>query len=173
MVALLTNDQRQRVEENIKLVFWTIKKYLSSLIGDDDVFQEGYLGLCKAAENFDESRGFNFSTYAVRCILNQIYLRGRDVKKDTEQDFICEFQIDDDKFDILEAIPAKNNTEETALANVTILEVFRNLKGNQKRAVRYLANGLTQVQISVEIGVGQAQISRYIKNFRKQAVNFM
>jgi len=38
----------------------------------DDLFQAGCVGLVKAADNFDSSRGFAFSTYAVPVILGEI-----------------------------------------------------------------------------------------------------
>lgn len=38
----------------------------------DDLFQAGCVGLIKAADGFDESRGFAFSTYAVPVILGEI-----------------------------------------------------------------------------------------------------
>ncbi len=38
----------------------------------DDLFQAGCVGLIKAADGFDESRGFSFSTYAVPAILGEI-----------------------------------------------------------------------------------------------------
>ena len=40
----------------------------------DDLFQAGCLGLIKAAENFEESRGLRFSTYAVFLILGEMKL---------------------------------------------------------------------------------------------------
>lgn len=40
----------------------------------DDLFQAGCLGLIKAAENFEESRGLCFSTYAVFLILGEMKL---------------------------------------------------------------------------------------------------
>ncbi|MFR9190879.1 MAG: sigma factor [Anaerotruncus massiliensis (ex Togo et al. 2019)] len=44
----------------------------------DDLFQAGCMGLCKAADAFDETRGVRFSTYAVPVILGEMRLfRGR------------------------------------------------------------------------------------------------
>ena len=37
----------------------------------DDLFQAGCLGLVKAVDHFDESRGLKFSTFAVRVILGE------------------------------------------------------------------------------------------------------
>ena len=44
----------------------------------DDLIQIGYIGLIKAAERFDESRGLAFSTYAVPMIAGEIRTQLRD-----------------------------------------------------------------------------------------------
>ena len=44
----------------------------------DDLFQAGCLGLVKAAENFDPTRGVKFSTYAVPVILGEVRRLFRD-----------------------------------------------------------------------------------------------
>ena len=44
----------------------------------DDLFSQGCIGLVKAAKRFDESKGFQFSTYAVPLILGEIKQLFRD-----------------------------------------------------------------------------------------------
>ena len=44
----------------------------------DDLFQAGCMGLVKAADNFDDTRGFKFSTYAVPVILGEMRRLFRD-----------------------------------------------------------------------------------------------
>ncbi len=53
---------------------------LSHVYGEDieDLIQIGYIGLIKAAERFDESRGLAFSTYAVPMITGEIRSQLRD-----------------------------------------------------------------------------------------------
>lgn len=53
---------------------------LSHVYGEelDDLIQIGYIGLLKAAERFDESRGLAFSTYAVPMITGEIRSQLRD-----------------------------------------------------------------------------------------------
>jgi RNA polymerase sporulation-specific sigma factor len=59
------------VEQNMNLVYFIINKDYPTYRYDEDIVQSGMLGLCKAADKYDASRG-KFSTYAGRCIRNEI-----------------------------------------------------------------------------------------------------
>lgn len=63
------------VEANKKLV-WKIVKYYSGLatigFGENDMYQVGVIGLLKAAERFNVSLGYQFSTYATWWIRQAI-----------------------------------------------------------------------------------------------------
>lgn len=78
-------DRRVRAtklfRENIRLanhIAYKIPEPLDSSIDKEDLLQEGYIGLWKACLNFDESRGFEFSTYAYPMIKGEIYRFLRD-----------------------------------------------------------------------------------------------
>jgi RNA polymerase primary sigma factor len=55
----------EMVERNLPLVISVAKPYRGRGVPFDDLVQEGTLGLIRAVEKFDHSRGFKFSTYAV------------------------------------------------------------------------------------------------------------
>ncbi len=62
----------EMIEENIGLVHSCANKFRGRGVEYDDLFQAGCVGLVKAADGFDEERGFSFSTYAVPVILGEI-----------------------------------------------------------------------------------------------------
>ena len=67
-------DAEERVRSNMGLVHSCAQRFRGRGIEYDDLFQAGCLGLIKAAENFEESRGLRFSTYAVFLILGEMKL---------------------------------------------------------------------------------------------------
>lgn len=60
------------VEHNLRLVAHIIKKYYSNYADQDDLISIGTIGLIKAVNTFDESKGIKLATYASKCIENAI-----------------------------------------------------------------------------------------------------
>lgn len=74
IIHCLSNSKEYiMVESNLKLVGYAIKKYhLSNLDEYEDLYQVGSIGLFNAVKTFNKAHGVAFSTYATKCIKNQI-----------------------------------------------------------------------------------------------------
>jgi len=74
-IKIKEGDEKSREEfiyGNLRLVLSILQRFSGRGENMDDLFQIGCVGLIKALDNFDESYGVKFSTYAVPMILGEI-----------------------------------------------------------------------------------------------------
>ena len=69
---MVTLTREEKIENNIGLVHSIAARFKGRGVDYEDLFQNGCVGLIKAVDNFDESKGFAFSTYAVPMIAGEI-----------------------------------------------------------------------------------------------------
>ncbi len=69
---MVKDEREQKIVDNIGLVHSIANRFRNRGADYDDLFQSGCIGLIKAVDNFDESKGFAFSTYAVPVIMGEI-----------------------------------------------------------------------------------------------------
>ncbi len=84
------------VEHNLRLVAHIIKKYYQNYGGQDDLVSIGTIGLIKAINTFDLNKNIKLSSYASRCIENEILMHFRNNRK-SSQDISLNETIDTDK----------------------------------------------------------------------------
>lgn len=84
------------IEHNLRLVVHIAKKYRSTSEEQEELISIGTFGLLKAVETFDYTKGAKFSTYAARCVENEIRMHFRALKK-SAGDICMNDPIDTDK----------------------------------------------------------------------------
>ena len=82
--ALRAGDPAAReklIRHNLRLVAHIVKKYYALPGDQDDLVSIGTIGLMKAVNTFDSARRTRFSTYASRCIENELRMQFRRERK--------------------------------------------------------------------------------------------
>ena len=163
------------VEHNLRLVAHIIKKYYQNYGGQEDLVSIGTIGLIKAINTFDINKNIKLSSYASRCIENEILMHFRSAKK-SSQDISLNDTIDTDKdgnpltlmdimasdFDIAEDVDTK--------LNLKVLNDYidTTLTDREKEIIvrRYGLYGhrvLTQRELAKSLNISRSYISRIEK----------
>jgi RNA polymerase sigma factor (sigma-70 family) len=158
----MTDVQINLVEANMRLVPAIIRKYFYFSETDmDDAIQIGCIGLCKAAEKYNQDSGFKFSTFAASCIVNEIKYELRK-KKAAKRDGIT-VSLD------MDAIVGPFDIEKKREINEVIREI-QNLPISERIALtEYIATG-SQYKAAAAAGLTQPGASKAIKRARKKLI---
>lgn len=151
-------------EKNVGLVYKVFnERFQQYRRYEDDLIQEGMIGLWKACQSFDESRGIAFSAYAFVCIRNEMgsYLRKelyRSSKNVSIDDVIDEEKGTATYADMLGATQKDTATQEL------FEEAMDIIKGTDcAEIVQMKLQGMSQVEIARELGVTEVSISERLR----------
>ena len=76
-----SSAREKLIRHNLRLVAHIAKKYYALPSEQDDLISIGTIGLMKAVDTFDSTRRARFSTYASRCIENELRMHFRRERK--------------------------------------------------------------------------------------------
>lgn len=172
------------VEHNLRLVAHIIKKYYSSRNDQDDLVSIGTIGLIKAINTFDVNKNIKLSSYASRCIENEILMYFRNLKK-TSQDISLNEAIDMDKdgnpLSLFDVLSTDDNILDNINTKLNLKKIYEyidsELDPREKQVIilRYGLNGkdpITQREVAEILGVSRSYISRIetkaLKNLRRK-----
>ncbi len=181
----LNVEQQKLVKENEKLVYYLIARKCEVEPRDyDDVCQLGMMGLCKAASTFDPTLNRKFSTYASRCILNEIKMFYRKENKIRAKCISIDEPIDSESTDR----PKDKSTFAEMLADTHNYYEDIEKREEAERRINLILNRLTVKESTValmnlgelnqyDIGreyfnLSQSYISRLIKGVTKKLKRF-
>ena len=117
------NAKIRLIEHNMRLVAHIVKKY-SSTAEADDLISAGSIGLIKALNSYNLEKGASLSTYAARCIENEILMLLRAGKKHISVDSLDETlgtDSDDNDVSLMDTIPQKDEDGVFCKVNNTML----------------------------------------------------
>lgn len=160
------------VEHNLRLVAHIIKKYYGTQGEQDDLVSIGTIGLIKAINTFNMDKNIRLSSYASRCIENEILMHFRYSKK-SSQDISLNETIDTDKdgnpLTLLDIMSVDDNIidELDMKFNQGKLAQFINEELNEREKqiiiLRYGLNGnkpMTQNSVAKKMNISRSYVSR-------------
>ena len=155
---------------NYGIVFLVMQK-LSIPASDEDMFQTGIIGLLKAINTFDVSKGYQFSTYAFPIVRNEMLLSFRKNKKSVKAAFSLDDNADignGESVPYSEIISDGKDYEENAVNHMLAQLMFKKLSQREKRIfIMFFVDGKAQCEISKRLGISQGTVSRIIKGMGK------
>ena len=169
------NARNKLIEHNLRLVAHIVKKYDNKTNDTDDLISIGTIGLIKGVDSYSKSHKTRLTTYAARCIENEILMYYRNNKKhskdisinepvgfDKEGNEITILDIlKTDKPDFIEDIHTQNNIK-------ALKKYFKVLTDTEKEIItkRYGLNNedsYTQKEIAKKLGISRSYVSRIEK----------
>ena len=180
-IRLRTKEQEQLVIDNYRLVGHIIKKFKSDNISQDDLFSVGTIGLIKAAISFDDSKSVKFSTYASKCISNEIsiflkkenryYSRvvSLDAPVRSNQEELNSYHeiVHDINTSVFEQIEEKESV--TKYINIAL----NTLNPMNRLIILYRISGMTFDSISKKFGVSKQNISQREKMSKEKIQTYL
>ena len=164
---MLTKEQKELVENNHKLIYYYIHKNGLSV---DEYYDILAIGLCKAALNFDESKGIKFVTYAMLVMRNEHWVNER-LKRNKKRNspvlsLSTKIQINEDSNDMTleDFIPGDRDIFDS----VILLDIEKILKDETLIKICKLAlAGYNQREMKEYVNLSQSMISRKLKKIEK------
>ncbi len=139
-------EEKQKREEvikkNLPLVHSICKRFLGRGIEYDDLYQAGCIGLIKAVDAFDESKGFAFSTYAVPVIMGEVRRLFRDGGAVKVSRSVKELY--------LKITKQKQILEQQLCREPTVSEIAKSLNVSAEDVTEALCAGQSPVSLTVE-----------------------
>ena len=160
------------INHNLRLVAHIVKKY-SGAGEADDLISVGSIGLIKAINNFEYGKGTQLSTYAARCIENEILMLIRMNKKHKKVLSIQESlgrDKDGNEIELLDVLPGLDDEVYNIVENNILTEKINKIikeKLPPREAeiirLRYGLGGkpaLTPREVAVKLDISRSYISR-------------
>lgn len=169
------------VERNLRLVAHIVKKYSYPGKEVDDLISIGTVGLIKAIDSFDSSKGTRLATYAARCIENEILMLIRNNKKTKGEVYLQEPIGIDKEGNEISLIDVLSSDEDSIIEVVEnkiqvkkLYSKIDNCLAHREKIVIEMRYGLsdgkpkTQREIAKILGISRSYVSRIEKRALKK-----
>lgn len=164
------------IERNLRLVAHIVKKYMSTGRDMDELIAIGIVGLVKAVNTYDGTKGSRLGTYAARCIDNELLMLLRTERKLNREISLYEPIGTDKEGNEISFIDVVEDTVDDVLDQMMLDERIRKMYvaisevlTTREKEIIYKRYGLfgckevTQREIGRRLGISRSYVSRIEK----------
>lgn len=174
----LEGDKEARnklIEHNLRLVAHIVKKFDGNNEESDDLISIGTIGLIKGIDSYSLDKGTRITTYAARCIENEILMHFRKNKKNVNNVSLNDcigYDKEGDEITFIDVLKEKNKDIADTLHlknNIKLLKEYINVLNNREKEIIIMRYGLlgsneyTQKEISKKLKISRSYVSRIEK----------
>lgn len=164
------------VEHNLRLVAHIIKKYYTQAEDTDDLISIGTIGLIKGINTYRGDRGVKLTTYASRCIENEILMYFRSLKKTAGDVSLSDaIEADGEKsgLSLIDVVAQQQDVAESVCESELCAQLRHNVASvldERERMIITLRYGLdggegrTQKETAKFCGISRSYVSRLEKH---------
>jgi RNA polymerase sporulation-specific sigma factor len=169
------------VERNLRLVAHIVKKYSYPGKDIDDLISIGTVGLIKAIDSFDSSKGTRLATYAARCIENEILMLIRNNKKVKGEVYLQDpigIDKEGNEISLMDVLSSEEDSiVEMVESKIQIKKLYKKINSclmDRERSIIEMRYGLldgnpkTQREIAKLMGISRSYVSRIEKRALKK-----
>ena len=177
------------IERNLRLVVYIARRFDNTGVNVEDLISIGTIGLIKAVETFQISKGIKLATYSSRCIENEILMHLRKIaNQKTELSFDEPLNTDWDGNELLLSDVLGTDSDivmrpiEAEVDQQLLHQSVARLEERERKIItmRYGLDGgpeRTQKEVAEEMGISQSYISRLekriISRLKKEMLKLM
>ena len=175
---MLKGDKEARnklIEHNLRLVAHIVKKFESKTNDNDDLISIGTIGLIKGIDSYNNEKATRITTYAARCIENEILMYFRSNKKNQNTVSLNDsigYDKEGNEINLIDVLQEKSEDIADTLHtkdNIVLLNKYLNLLTDREKEIIIKRYGLmlhqekTQKEIAKELGISRSYVSRIEK----------
>ena len=180
---LKTGDKKAKsilIERNLRLVAHIVKKYQIPNKDIDELISIGTVGLIKAIDSFDVTKGTRLATYASRCIENEILMLFRNNKKQKSETFLQDPIGVDKEGNEISLIDVLSSEKDSVIDKVEMKLQIKALYNKMNSALTEREGEILKMRYGLKDGkcktqreiAGMLGISRsYVSRIEKKALN--
>lgn len=174
------------IEHNLRLVAHIAKKYATKEQDMEELISIGSIGLIKAINSFSSDKGFKISTYASKCVENELLMYIRSTKKqqaEISMNTIIGTDKDGNDMELADTLDMEEKDVIDTIYNKVITEQmikYINTKLPEREVyimnLRYGLNGgipKTQQEVADMLGISRSYISRIETKIQKKLGNIL